>query len=133
MQLDEQRVKQIYDYFEKIAYSRCSDWVTEMRRRITVMLTEQGVAPGKIAKVLHVSHCLVSHYRDRMKVRPDVSSIVADKMWDWIEAGLYPMPGHNNRKQSYTYFLTDTPNKRKYYYVSDKKKESELDKFIDSL
>ncbi len=132
MQLDEQRIKQVYEYFDKIAYARCSDWITEMRRSIAVIMTDQGISSGKIAKVLHVNHCLVSHYKNRMKVRPDVNSVVSEKMWEWIDAGLYPMPGHNSRKQYYTYYLTDTPNKRKFY-VSEKKKNRSLDKFIDEL
>lgn len=132
MQLDEQRIKQVYEYFDKIAYSRCSDWITEMRRSLAIIMTEQGISSGKIAKVLHVSHCLISHYKNRMKVRPDVNSVVSEKMWEWIDAGLYPMPGRNNRKQNYTYYLTDTPNKKRFY-VSEKKKSKSLDKFIDEL
>lgn len=132
MQLDEQQIKKIYDYFEKIAYARCSDWVVEMRRQIAIKMMSEGIKPGRTAKVLHVSHCLMSFYRDRMVPRPDVTEVVTENLWKWIDEGLYPMPGNTGRLLSYTYRLTDDPNKRKPKYVAKNKKNA-LDMFIDSL
>lgn len=136
MQLDDKRVVQLFKYFEKINGTRCSDWVVEMRRRLSLQMREIGIRPTRIAKVLHVDHSTVSFYV-RMVPRPDIQSVIEENMWSWIDDGVYPMAAYEGKSNEYKLRLTQNPyEKFKHTTTARKekpKKEPTLDELIDRL
>lgn len=136
MQLDEEQVVKVFNYFKKINKMRCGDWVTEMRRSIAISLRSQGVSLNRVGKILHVDHSTVVHY-EKISPREDTKDVVAENMWSWIDGGMYPMTAYINGGRDFSYRLTDEPHKKhKWSHRIPKEvepKKLSLDELIDSL
>ena len=134
MSMDEERIKKVYDYFQKCGTRRYGDWMTEIRRSIGLELKEMGVKSSSVAKILCTGKTSTRHYHN-FNPNPMIEAIVAEKKWEWIEEQVYPMTERRRVDNVLVidYVLTSTPMS----YIRKPKKRrlvnSSLDKFIDSL
>lgn len=137
MQLDEETIKMIYDYFSPLFRVRGGDWITEMRRQIVVECREQDIKPGMIAKLIAVDHSSVSHYTNRMVPRPELMSVITDNKYDWMLNKKYPLTAYSGQKcvENYTYVLSDEPPLSNFrpLHIKAEKKNDKLNSFIESL
>lgn len=137
-QITEEQIVKINEYFKHIPRVRYSDWVSEMRRKISVQLKSQGVSSISISKVLHTNRSSPCHHLKTIP-RPDCQAVINIKLWEWIDAGLYPksMPMVDGVNKTYhmAYELRtiedlNNPIKKNR---SPKKRNIGLDRFIDNL
>ena len=135
MQLELEQIKKIREYFEPIYGVRCNDWVVEMRRQISMMLLDNGIGSVKISKVICMSYCVVSHYKNRMKPTPSyIEKEVKKNLFKWIESKQYPLIVYKDGADN-EYVLSETPPLRNKAnaYKSVRNRRSDIDRFIDSL
>lgn len=137
MQLDEEKINIIYEYFQPLYRVRGGDWITEIRRQVVIECRAEGVKPGMIAKLINVDHSSVSHYTNRMIPRPDVMSIVSENWQEWILNKKYPLTAYNgsNQNRIFTYVLSDEPPLGNFVpiHIKSEKKNNSLNSFIESL
>ena len=137
MQLDEEKLKMIYEYFQPLYRVRGGDWITEIRRQVVVECKAAGVKHGMIAKLINIHHTAISNYIKRMIPRHDVMPIVAEYKDEWIVNKKYPLTAYRGSKQNknFTYVLSDEPplGNLVSIYISAEKKNDKLNSFIESL
>jgi hypothetical protein len=135
MSMDEARIKQIYEYFQKCGNRRYGDWVTEIRRSLCMELIDSNVNYNSIAKLLNVHRTSAYHYQ-KFKINKMISDVVRKNKWYWIENGLYPMTVYISVDGvvEMMYELTEDP---KYFTKKrvgrPKMKSTDMDRLIDSL
>jgi hypothetical protein len=142
VEITEDRIKKMYEYFKRLERVRYSDYVVEMRRQLSLQLKKQGLTQHRIAKLLNVSGTMPIHY-ERMTPREDCREAINEFLWEWIENELYPRSIY---KQQHTpveirwmeYELSGPddliPGYKKYKSRIPKiKRGSNFDSFIDNL
>lgn len=142
VEITEEKVKSIYNYFKKLDGVRYSDYVVEMRRQISNQLKNQGVTHQRISKILGVSITMPIFY-GRMIPRDNCKEVIDKFLWKWINEGLYPrsiykeqnipvklrwmeyeLSGSDDLLQGYKKYRSRVPNV---------KRGSNLDSIIDNL
>jgi predicted transcriptional regulator len=132
-----EEVKSIYNYFQtKIGRAKVGQFVSEMRRQISIKLSKDGASPTHIAKIINSDRATVYHYLKYCSPPSKyVETSVEEGMMQWISEGL--IPKRITLKNESTFVLVDDVNTRARAQRATKKTKhydnllEELEKELD--
>jgi hypothetical protein len=127
-----EEVKRIYNYFQtKIGRAKVGQFVSEMRRQISIKLAKDGASPTHIAKIINSDRATVYHYLKYCSA-PDkyVESSVSEGMMKWMDEGL--IPKRIKLKDGSRFVLVDNVNTRARAGGSSKK-TAHYDSLLEEL